>query len=171
MSRHGYSDDYSNEWHDIAANGRWKASLNRAIKGKRGQAFLRAFIDQLESMPLDKRELGADSITEPSGAMCSLGVMLHANGKPAPSPESESYLGPFEGWEEWETREWWTENAGPAIAEDLNIAKSMAEEIMYVNDEWFNPPRDCPRQRERRLRWAYMLRWAKSKLVAGKGAQ
>lgn len=37
MSRSGYSDDCD----DPLQEGRWRAAVNSAIRGKRGQAFLR----------------------------------------------------------------------------------------------------------------------------------
>ena len=45
MSRAGYSDDC-----DILVLGRWRGQVASAIRGKRGQAFLRRLIEALDAM-------------------------------------------------------------------------------------------------------------------------
>lgn len=47
MSRSGYTDDDD----DPLATGRWRAQVRSAIRGKRGQAFLRELIAALDAMP------------------------------------------------------------------------------------------------------------------------
>jgi hypothetical protein len=47
MSRSGYSDDHS-EWDLI----RWRGAVASAIRGKRGQAFLRELLVALDAMPV-----------------------------------------------------------------------------------------------------------------------
>ena len=49
MSRSGYTDDYGVE--DPLAMGRWRAAVNSAINGKRGQAALRETLAALDAMP------------------------------------------------------------------------------------------------------------------------
>ncbi len=46
MSRAGYSDDND----DILELGRWRGQVTSAIRGKRGQAFLRRLIEALDAM-------------------------------------------------------------------------------------------------------------------------
>ena len=45
MSRSGYTDDYDDgyEW----ANIRWRGAVKSAIRGKRGQATLKAILDAM----------------------------------------------------------------------------------------------------------------------------
>lgn len=44
MSRHGYSDDCHD---DILSFGQWRGQVASAIRGKRGQAFLKELIAAL----------------------------------------------------------------------------------------------------------------------------
>lgn len=67
MSRCGYSDDYS-DWDQI----KWRGQVASAIRGKRGQAFLRELIEALDALP--KKELITD-ILECDGEVCALGAV------------------------------------------------------------------------------------------------
>ena len=50
MSRHGYSDDCDNEWRAIM----WSGAVKSAIKGKRGQAFLKELLAALDALEKEK---------------------------------------------------------------------------------------------------------------------
>lgn len=114
MSRSGYSDDYGDD--DPLAMGRWRQAVQRAMDGKRGQAFLRDLLATLDAMP-DKR-LYAGSFATEDGEFCTLGA--HAARKGVRVDD----LGNSEDCD--------TERVG----ERFGIARSMAAEIMYMNDEW-----------------------------------
>lgn len=107
MSRHGYIDDMD----DVLAHGRWRAAVNSAINGKRGQAFLRELLAALDALPeknLIEEELVAD------GHVCALGAVGHARGLDM----SKIDPGDCEG-----------------IHTHFGIANAMAREIIWINDE------------------------------------
>lgn len=66
MSRSGYVDDFDEQWSLI----RWRGAVRSAIKGARGQAFLREMLEALEAMP-DKRLIEEE--LEQNGEVCALG--------------------------------------------------------------------------------------------------
>lgn len=126
MSRSEYSDDCSN-WEVIC----WRGAVASAIRGKRGQAFLRELIAALDAMPAKK--LARGNLITPEGR-CALGVVGHARGM--------QYL---ERIQEYERRE---------IAAEFGIAESLAAEIMFENDEWWKW-NESPQARYQRMReWA-----------------
>ena len=67
MSRSGYSDDW-----DIGDNSGWlyRGAVERAIKGKRGQAFLKEMLAAMDALPEPK--LIAEEL-EQEGAVCAIG--------------------------------------------------------------------------------------------------
>lgn len=138
MSRSGYND-YCD---DDLALGRWRAQVASAIRGKRGQAFLRELLAALDAMPekrLVKQEFEAD------GEVCTLGCIARVRGIDMSifDPEDESV----------------GEEIGPA----LGIAHQLAREIMWENDEFYlwdstrGRIRDDPTEPEKR--WKYMRDW------------
>lgn len=110
MSRSGYTDDCEN----LAM---WRGQVASAIRGKRGQKMLvdlAAAMDAMTEKELFTGRLVAD------GGYCSLGVVGAARGVDLAKvdlPEDEDYFEP-EG-----------------IADALDIAPQLAQEVMYVNDE------------------------------------
>lgn len=112
MSRSGYSDDCDGPELNL-----WRGAVNAAIKGKRGQAFLREALVVLDAMPV--KELITDSLNEPEkGAYCVLGAVGAARGMD---------LAPLE---DTEPRH---------IAKAFGISLALASEIMWENDaEWSN---------------------------------
>lgn len=107
MSRSGYSDEWM-DWSTIC----WRGAVASALRGKRGQAFLRELADEMDTMPI--RELIADSLRTKDGCLCTLGVVGNARGVDLES------LDPLD-------RE--------AVAAAFGIAPAMAAEIVYMNDE------------------------------------
>lgn len=156
MSRSGYVDDFGVD--DALALGRWRAAVNSAIRGKRGQAFLREFIADLDAMP--EKKLIADSFADnATGDVCSLGVVFAARKLEQPSYDPDS-------GDDWEV--------GEDAAARLNIAGALAHEIIYLNDEGSigtyeetgdptKPRRYVPESPEQR--WRRMRRWAERHLV------
>lgn len=109
MSRSGYSDDYDDQWGLI----RWRGAVNSAIKGKRGQAFLRELAAAMDAMP-DKR-LVPDKL-QTDGDFCALGVVGQARGIDLDKIDTED-------WEQ--------------LAREFGISEALAREIMYENDDTF----------------------------------
>lgn len=136
MSRSGYSYDYD-PWDNI----RWRGQVASAIRGKRGQQLLREAKVALETMP--EKRLVTSSFERTDGEVCTLGAVGRARGvdltplNKAANPDG------------YETPAPCSEEAGAA----LNIARQMAAEMMYENDEG-GPYRETPEERHARMyRW------------------
>ena len=110
MSRSGYSDD-CDDWELIM----WRGAVNRAIRGKRGQAFLRELIAAMDAMPA-KRLIAHDLIKD--GEVCAIGSVAVARST------NVSGLDPYNS---------------EAIAKCMGIAESMVKEIEFINDECCYP--------------------------------
>lgn len=124
MSRSNYSEDTDN-WALI----KWRGQVTSAIRGKRGQLFLRELISALESLPT--KRLIADNL-KTDGEFCALGAIAHKRGL--------------------EIDKFDIENTEP-LAQELNIADQLAREIVFENDEavWG----ETPEKRWERMRaWA-----------------
>ena len=133
MSRSRYSDYVD----DHLAVGRWRAQVNSAIRGKRGQLFFRNLVIALAVMP--KKRLVTSVLQNEDGEVCVLGAALKHAGKECPVSEDEDDF----------DRDW--------TATQLDIAIQLVQEAVYENDErgWNETPED---------RWARMQRWAISNL-------
>ena len=125
MSRSGYEDsaDCSN-WSML----RWRGAVASAIRGKRGQAFLREMLTALDAMP-EKQLIAAE--LEKSGQVCAIGCVGKARGI------DMSELDP---------------NDRETVAEVFGISAALAAEIMWTNDEatWHN--HEAPESRFERVR-------------------
>ena len=71
MSRSGYTD-YCEHL------GLWRGAVERAIRGKRGQAFLREMASALDAMPV--KELVAEEIVRDPEHVCAIGAVALARG-------------------------------------------------------------------------------------------
>jgi hypothetical protein len=124
MSRSGYADDCEG-WELI----RWRGAVASAIRGKRGQEFLRKLVAALDALPgkrLIKGELEKD------GEVCAIGSVGRAQGI------DMSNLDPSEAVE---------------VGDAFNIPPALVKEIAYVNDEW--SWRGTPEERYETVRkWA-----------------
>ncbi len=109
MSRSGYSDDGYDE--DAWAMIRWRGAVNSAIKGRRGQDFLKEAASLLDAMPVKELIVGE---LEVSGQFCTLGVVGQARGVDMSKIDTED-------------RE--------QLSKVFNISEALAAEIMYFNDE------------------------------------
>ena len=67
MSRSGYSDECDG-WDLI----RWRGAVASAIRGQRGQAFLREMLSALDAMP-EKRLISEE--LERDGEVCAMGAV------------------------------------------------------------------------------------------------
>lgn len=125
MSRSGYSDDAEDNWSLIC----WRGAVASALRGKRGQAFLRETVAALDALPepvLITDELVAE------GAFCTLGAVGNARGTPLSTVDPDDH---------------------EAVASLFGIPHSLACEIMWENDE--GRYGETPRARWERMRqWA-----------------
>lgn len=107
MSRSGYTDDCENDWALI----RWRGQVSSAIRGRRGQAFLRELLDALDAMPV-KRLVGG--VLRKDGEVCALGSLGEKRGV-----ELEA-LDPYD----YDT-----------LSGVFGVAHQLIQEIEWINDE------------------------------------
>lgn len=130
MSRSGYSDDYENDWQWIC----WHGAVASAFRGKRGQAFLKEMLDALDALP-EKRLVSNELIAE--GEVCAIGAVGLKRNVDLAALDPEDYI---------------------CIANTFGIARTMAQEIMYMNDTYFYY-KETPEHR-----WQRMRDWVASKI-------
>ena len=125
MSRSGYIDDIDDYWSLI----RWRGAVRSAIRGRRGQAFLKEMLKALDALP--EKKLIAKELSDPyDGSVCALGAVGKARGidmEPIDPEDIETVAGVF------------------------GIAGALAKEIVYLNDEW-SYRTETPERRFERLR-------------------
>src|SRR5258708_2686320 len=110
MSRSGYSDDCDDQWRHIM----WRGTVKSAIRGKRGQAFLREMLAAMDALP--EKKLVASEL-EANGQVCAIGSVGRARGIDMSKVDPEDY---------------------DTVAGTFGIATPMAQEIVYMNDEYWN---------------------------------
>ena len=138
MSRSGYVDDYDyNDWSFIM----YRGAVKSAIRGKRGQAFLRELIAALDAMP--EKRLVVGELESDTGEVCAIGSVGRSRGVQMGGIDPEDY---------------------ESVAHTFGIADSMAREIVYVNDENWKP--ETAEQR-----WERVRAWAVSQLKVEEPAQ
>ncbi len=140
MSRSGYTEDCD----DPLACGRAKAAVNSAMRGRRGQAFLKELLAALDALP-EKRLIREDLEAPATGMplkerhdVCALGAVGRARGL------DMSNLDPHDH---------------DTIAARFGIAHMMACEIMYWNDD--NYRLETPERRFERMR-----KWIADQIVS-----
>lgn len=127
MSRSGYIEDCEDNWASI----RYRGAVKAAIRGKRGQDFLKEIVAALDALPEPK--LIGDSLVTPSGDYCTLGAVGRLRGMKLDEIDPEDI---------------------ETVAAKFGVAEALAREIVYENDEagWY---KDGPEARFKRMRnWA-----------------
>lgn len=107
MSRSGYDDDCDG-WALI----RWRGAVKSALRGARGQAFLREALTALDALP--EKRLTTSALVADDGACCTMGAVAKARSLDVSS------IDPFDRDD---------------VASALGIAAALAAEIAYENDE------------------------------------
>ena len=131
MSRLEYSDECSGSDFNL-----WRGAVDSALRGKRGQAFLRETLAALDAMP--EKKLTKDSLHEPvSGEFCTLGVVGAVRSLDLRALENDDPEG---------------------IAKAFGISRAMAAEIMFVNDD----ENDWHHDQTSEHRWNRMRSWVVS---------
>ncbi len=125
MSRSGYVDEMDDQWTLI----RWRGAVASAIRGRRGQAFLKEMLAALDALPekrLIKEELQVD------GEVCAIGAVGRARGIDMVNIDAHDR---------------------DMVASAFGIPYTLACEIAYENDEgngyW---SKETPEQRFTRVR-------------------
>jgi len=128
MSRSGYSD----EWDKSVAM--WRGVIASASRGKRGQRFFRDLVAALDAMPV--KALVAGELQTTDGAVCALGALGRHRGHDLTAVDTYDH---------------------DALGETFDIARQLAAETMYENDEraW----QETPEQR-----WTRVRKWAVSQI-------
>lgn len=137
MSRSGYTEDYDSNWQMIM----WRGAVTSAIKGKRGQAFLKEMLTNIDALP--EKKLIAHELINNKGEVCAIGAVAKARGLDVSKVDPED-------------RE--------SVAELFNIPFSLVAEIAYMNDEsegqcYWNEKAISPQDR-----FASVRRWIVSKI-------
>jgi hypothetical protein len=123
MSRSGYTDDPENDWSRIC----WRGAVASAMRGKRGQAFLREMLAAMDAMP-EKRLVSWE--LEADGEVCAIGTVGRARGIDMTKLDPED---------------------SASVAGTFGISEALAREIVFENDEavW---ERETPENRFSRMR-------------------
>lgn len=129
MSRSGYDDDID-QWAMI----RWRGAVESALRGQRGQGFLREMLAALDAM--EAKELIAGDL-EREGAVCAIGAVGRARGLDMREIDPED---------------------SDSVADEFDIAAAMAREIVWLNDEGGRAS-ETPR-----MRWERMRTWIIARL-------
>ena len=111
MSRSGYSDDVDG-WQLIM----WRGAVASAIRGKRGQDFLREMLAALDAIH-NKRLIGDE--LEAGGEVCAIGSVGRKRGV------DMSELDPYDS---------------VTLSGVFGISKAMVCEIAHVNDNYHETP-------------------------------
>ena len=181
MSRSGYTDDCD----DYLAMGRAIATRNKAMRGKRGQAFLSEMLTVLDAMPVKElvrealvdgydpyliaieatppRSFWREEEPKPFCGVCALGAVGQARGL------AMAHLDPHEP---------------EMVAAAFGITATMAREVVYENDdggrarreELFGPwplrdyssPRFLSFPETAAERWARMRKWVEAQIIREK---
>ena len=141
MSRSGYVDDYD----DDLQMGRWRGMVASAIRGKRGQKLLTDMLAALDAMPV--KELVIGELETPNGDVCALGALGKVRGIDMGKIDPED----------------------PAqVAAAFDIAIPLAQEIVFMNDEYFEDRWDAQIRKSIVLtpeeRWRSMRKWIAAKV-------
>ena len=170
MSRSGYSDDCDGPELNL-----WRGAVESAIKGKRGQAMLRELVDALDALP--EKRLAPDSLVNADGEFCALGALGRLRGMAMETQDPDD-VDPSD------------------VARVFGIAKALASEVMYMNDEyaadvwkwidveicgpmrphypdWNRHTRSIrvPNMQHAEQRWRYMREWALKNIKAQGGGK
>lgn len=124
MSRSGYTEDW-NDWASI----RWRGAVASALRGRRGQAFLKELLAALDALP-EKKLISHE--LEARGEVCALGAVGKARNLDMARIDPEDH---------------------GTVARKFGIAHAMACEIMHMNDEYYGGyNNETPEQRFARMR-------------------
>ncbi len=131
MSRSGYSDDCDG-WALVC----WRGAVTSATRGARGQAFLKELLKALDAM--EDRQLITDEL-EAHGQFCTLGVLGNARGMKMEKIDP---------------------HCPEQVSQEFDIACALAQEVVYMNDEYGQWKDENPAQR-----WTRMRTWVESQIT------
>lgn len=133
MSRSAYTDECDSQEAQWALI-RWRGAVASAIRGRRGQAFLRELREALLALP--KKRLIRDELQNPtSGEVCALGAVGLGRDLDMSDLDPDDY---------------------EELAVVFGIAEALVREIEYENDEYWTL---SPEQR-----WSHVMSWVNRNL-------
>lgn len=135
MSRSGYSEDIDSQQLNV-----WRGAVASAVRGRRGQEFLRDMLAALDAMP-EKRLITGDLVRD--GDVCAIGSVGVARGIDMSSIDPE---------------------VPEDVARAFGVARSLVCEIEWVNDEMCYGS-ELPEERHARVR-----AWVASQITGDPGA-
>lgn len=106
--------EYTNDGEDQLALNRWRGAVKSAIRGRRGQAFLREMLEALDALP--EKRLAKDVLVQ-EGEVCALGAVAVKRSLDVSGIDLEDYEAHYQ------------------ISQTFGIANALAREIMWCNDE------------------------------------
>lgn len=147
MSRSGFyeMDDWDRD--SMLAMGRYRARINSAKRGRRGQAFLKSALAALDRME-DKRLAGGTFGVGQDGCMCLMSSIATETGR------ASVFTGRDADWD--------GEGMCYALADAFNVAPVLVQDLVWDNDE--NAPRDPAK------RWGWMRAKIASAINSGEVA-
>lgn len=127
MGRSGYTDDFD----DDRTLALWRGQVSSAIRGARGQKFLRELRDALDAMPV--KRLIAEDLQNADGEVCAIGAWMVARGIDAKPIDPEDHS---------------------TISDHCDIAYQLVQEIEFENDDDFgmSVSGETPEARWQRMR-------------------
>lgn len=129
MGRSGYIDGYGDSADERWSLICWRGAVSSAMRGRRGQEFLKEMLAALDAMP-EKKLIKEDLVDEyDSNLVCSFGAVGQSRGLDMSNLDPED---------------------SDSVSEVFGIARAMAREIVYINDEWSR--RQTPEERFTRMR-------------------
>jgi hypothetical protein len=114
----------------------WRGAVASAIRGKRGQAFLKEMLNALDAMP--EHKLIANDL-ENEGAVCALGAVGKARGA------DMANIDPYDS---------------VTVASLFGVSDALVREIAFVNDE-YTCTNETPEQR-----YSMMREWVQKQIRA-----
>lgn len=108
----------------------WRSAVRRAMTGYRGQHLLKKLRAALDALP--NKRLIAGTIKDESGNVCALGAL---------DPTVTAY-------------------EAEDLAVHFGVARALAAEIVYMNDEWIWDRNETPE-----ARWIRMRAWVDQQIV------
>jgi hypothetical protein len=122
---------------------RWRGAVKSAIKGKRGQAFLREMLTAMDAMP--EKKLIAGELVTAAGEVCAIGSVMVKRGIDASQIDIEDY---------------------EQVADVMGISEALVREIEYVNDYSLNCGWNISALTGGKQRFIDVRRWISRHIVA-----
>lgn len=105
----------------------WRGQVASAIRGKRGQKFLADLLAALDALPV--KELIVGDLEKLDGSVCAIGALGKVRGVDMLKLDPDNY---------------------DQVADAFGIAHQLAQEVVFLNDEHWQP--ETPSQRFQRMR-------------------